>query len=296
MRYVLHTVPKCCLAIVLAAMVSLPAGCAQPPQENATDPLTAPQPPLLRRDEASEGDGNAYRLLIRMETAMVELPLGMASGSEGIWSYLDEESVREVHTPALGINGVRVGRGAAGTWADVASILRQMTGRKMRESVTTAPPGRTLHIVLKSDLPTQTIFVYSEDQTVRGEDYPPGNNLLSVVCTLNEDDPSKVLLTIVPQVRTSRRRPRFASEPGGVPVMVSRPDIYPLTPLTFQITVQSNDFVVIGPGGLWRRTSSVGRQFLIGDNEGVPFETVIILKPFVYAEPLAPVQTQGAGP
>ena len=146
-------------------------------------------------------------------------------------------------------------------------------------------PGNPLPIVLKERQGEQTIFVFHEDRTLSGADYPPGDNVLAVACTLDEDDRSRVFVSAVPQIVTTLRRQRFLMGEGG-PVVAARPDVYPFEPLTFQVNVPRGDFVVVGPGSQSRRASSVGHHFLVRDKKGVEFETLIVLMPEVVAAAL----------
>ncbi len=269
--------------LLLGAGLLMLSGCAKV----GDVPRFSDLPPTTRPGgvERSKRDPKKYLLVVRLELASVEVPVGLISGSEEIWSYLDEESVREVRTPAMGFNGIRVGRGKEKAWADIAKILKEITGRKLAESSMIAMPGSPVPIVLKSRQRAQTIFVFDEHQTLRGADYPPADYLLTLVCTLDEDDPSKVLLTGLPQIRSSRRRPRFLNQPGGVPVMVSRPDVYSLTELTFQVVIPKNDFLIIGPGPQSGRSTSPGYNFFVKDRDGVEFEMLLIIRPAVFAAP-----------
>ena len=100
----------------------------------------------------------------------------------------------------------------------------RMTGRKLHESAVIAIPGRPVSIVLKRGLPQQTMFLFRPDRTLSGLDYPPGDNLLTIACTLDEDDQSKVLITGLPQVRTTYHRPQFVDRTG---VVSHRPSPHP---------------------------------------------------------------------
>ncbi len=65
-----------------------------------------------------------------------------------------------------------------------------------------------------SESPRVSVFLYHEDQTLSGSDYPPGDNLLSFTGTLNEDDPSTVLLTGMPQIRTQKKTRQIVEDQG----------------------------------------------------------------------------------
>jgi len=272
-------------------LIALSLGCAEtelPPGEQVSpqptvqgDPQAIPRP----SNTPNETEEDRYVLTVWLHLTSIEVPIGTVSSSEEIWSYLDEESIRQVRSPSIGLNGIRIGRGGKGTWNDVARILQRMTGRRLQESTMRALPGKPVSIALKTDQPAQTIFVFNDDRTFCGEDYPPGDNLLTIVPTLDADDPSKVLVTGVPQIRTSRLKTKFVESAGGL-LMVNRPTVHSLSAMTFQIAVPSNDFLVIGPGSESRRPSSAGNRFLVKVRNGIEFETVVVIRFEVLAGPV----------
>jgi len=234
---------------------------------------------------ASAKDDNGkkqYRLLVRLRVATMEVPVGTASGSEEIWSYIEEEPVLGARSVGLGPNGFRVGVARRDSWQDLTRILKRMTGRDVRNDYATAVPGDPIRFILKRNQPVQTIFVYYEDRTFSGADYPPGDNVLSLSCTLDEDDPTKILITAVPQICSTDRPVEFLNE-GGRMMIVSKPQMFPLSALTFQLLVPAHDILVIGPGVAARRQASAGHHFLVKEREGMEFETVLVLIPEVVA-------------
>ena len=277
------------MRMALTAMAMLAVGCAPPPDPEA---VTANAGPVglapvgngapAAADSARDGKDDRYVLLVRLQLVSIEVPVGTVSGSEEIWSYLDEESIRQIRTPAIGLNGLRIGRGRADSWPDLARILQRMTGRRLHESSMLALPGRPVPIVLKKAQPAQTIFIFNGDGTLHGSDFPPGDNMLTIYCSLDQDDPSKVLLTAMPQIRSSRQKTKFVDSAGGL-AMVNRPTVYNLPAMMFQLTVPNNDFLIIGPGAHSARPSSVGHRFLVKLKDGMEFETVLVIKVQVFA-------------
>jgi hypothetical protein len=220
---------------------------------------------------------------LRMVT--IEVPVGLASGSEEIWSYVDEEPVAIGRSAILGRNGFRIGLGRASNWDDVVKIMRRLTGRAVQESHINGIPGSPQQIILKERQPIQTIFLSNADRTLSGADYPPGDNLVSLMCTLNEDDPNSLILTGLPQVRSTYRKPEIIKEETGL-VIVDRPTMFPFTGLTFQITVPKDNFILVGPGAESRRPSSLGHCFLVHQKDGVEFETLIVITPRIIRQPV----------
>jgi hypothetical protein len=226
-----------------------------------------------------------FKLVVRISMTAIEVPVGTASGSEQIWSYLDEEPISTVRSVSLGRNGIRVGLGRKDAWPDLAAVFKRMTGRAPGQSVLAAMPNDPLQITLQEHQDEATIFTFRDDRTLRGQDYPVGDYLLTVVCTLDEDDLSKVMLTALPQVRSSARTTSFVMSPLG-PQVVSQPDVYSLSDLTFQLMVPPKGFLLIGPGANARNPATVGHHFLTHKREGVEFETLVVLMPEVLATPI----------
>lgn len=234
-------------------------------------------------DAASTGRAVRVRFVF-LHLVTFEVPAGVASASEQIWSYLDEESIGTQQGLSLARNGIRMGLGREEDWPDLARILKQMTGRRLRETTVTALPGAAVPLELKKRQPRQIIFTFYEDLTVSGADYPPGDNLLRIACTLDEDDPTVVRITGLPQIRSTRRKPTVLNKPDTVAI-VERPTVHDLDPLMFQVSVPSKDFLVIGPNAEAQRRWSAGRSFLVTERHGVPFETVQLLIPEVFEAP-----------
>ncbi len=233
-----------------------------------------------------EANGNSptrpvqYFFVTTLRMVVVQVPAGMISGSEDIWSYVDEEPVAAGRSAVLGRNGLRIGVGRRGGWDDVVKVLRKMTGRALSESSSASVPGSPQHIVLKEQQPAQTIFISNVDQTVSGSDYPAGDAVLSLACSLSEDDPNSMILTGLPQIRSTARRPQIIRDEAGLR-MLDLPTMHPFTPLAFQMTIQRNDFLVIGPGVESRRKSSIGNIFMVRQKEGIEFETLLVIMPEV---------------
>jgi len=272
------------VAIMLSTAALALSGCPADSDASKKSSLTVRQLGPGQNNASSQPNGKPYMLIVRMRMASIEVPMGTASGTEELWSYLDEESIRGVGG-AMGRNGWRAGVAKASTWPDIAKILKRMTGRRLKESNLTIVPGSPLHITLKERQAAQTIFVSHNDGTLSGADYPPGDNLLTITCTLDEDDASRVLITAMPQIRSTYRRPTFVKNFGRV-TMVARPEFCGFRPLAFQVGVPAKDILIIGPNAVSRRRSSAGHHFLVRKKKGLDFETVLILSPEVFAAPL----------
>ncbi len=266
--------------LFIAMFALLPTGCAQEASPPAPVPLASDRPlsrplPPDRHDEPPE-----MLLFVQLRLASIEVPIGQASGSEDIWSYLNEEPLGAELARTFGLNGLRVGRGQRAAWPELSRTMERLTGRKVTQGAVLVRPGGTVQIPLKTAQPSRTLFTFYPDRTLSGTDVPAGDAILNVSVTLDADRPDRVLMTVEPQVRSSRRRRRLVNDTGWK-MLMALPDYHAFAPLTFQMAVPVRDFLVIGPGSAARRPYSVGGHFLVKHRKGMPFETVIVLIPEV---------------
>ncbi|MGC9454466.1 MAG: hypothetical protein ACP5HU_06340 [Phycisphaerae bacterium] len=264
-------------AIVLPLLLTAAlVGCVPNGDDEAgPDSLVASMPAAAD----SEPNGSATVVVfLRLHVWVVEVPSGMISRSEDLWSYLDEEQVGPQRQAALGRNGLRVGVAPGEAWEDISQILREMTGSQIRRSQLASLPGRTLDLVLRENAPAATIFTSREDRTLTGADYPRGDYVLALTATVDVHDPSFVVITAVPQIRSAREVPRYVGSGENYRLLMSGERIA-FENLMFQLSLSENDIMVIGPGSQSRRTTSIGRNFLVRESEGISFEKVLVIRP-----------------
>jgi hypothetical protein len=260
--------------ILLVTALFLLPGCPG----SDSDGVVASKPPVVKPNASEVGRPPRFPEIIRMNIIFVEAPAGQASGSEEIWSYLDEEPIGAERLVALGRNGIRVGLGRAKSMPDIIRVLKRMTGKGLGRRLVVGRSGTPHHITLKHKQGVQTIFNFHADRTLSGSDIPPGDNVLSVACTVDQDDADRIILTGMTQVRSVRTKTSFRSELTGVSI-VNKPIMFGFDDLLFQMPMKPGEFLVIGPGAASRRPHSVGRHFFIEKKEGMDFEIVLIITP-----------------
>ena len=270
------------LAIFFISLAALLGGCQPSRQDAGGAVLNGEMPPAAGAATGDEQEG--FFFIIRLNLTFIELPVGTASQSGDIWSHLDEEPIAAARSGELWQNGLRVGRGTRDNWPDLAALLRQLTAKSFHRSTITALPGEPTAVKLKTQGITTIATVY-DNESFTLNDYPPGDNTLAICCTLDEDDPTKILVTVAPQIRSAHRKTRISKDDAGVTV-TTKPVIYNFDSLVFQLTVPTRDFLLIAPGAQSRKPHSVGRHFLIRRKKGVEFETILVIAPEVIAVPL----------
>jgi hypothetical protein len=244
--------------------------------------ITAAEPIRLA-DSTKKVDLKDKLVVIRCKVCVLELPINSASTSEELWNYLDQERVQCLSGASLPLNGMRVGIGRSGNWPEISGILNRLTGKQLKQISGIMVPNKGSPIVLKDNQPEQTIFLVNADQTLSGADYPPGKNLLTFLCTINQQDPGKIMLTAVPQISTAQRNMSFEQDNS---IVEFRPEYLTFSPLTFRSVLSDNDIVVVGPSSQALRDSSLGHHFLIGQKDGVDVEILLVLIPELIAQPV----------
>lgn len=278
-------------ALLLGLLFALGASGCVTPADSLRPPLPVPTVnglPLSPLARGAKLDKPEQRiLLIRLRLIVIQAPAGTVSDSEELWSYLNEEPVGVRTGWALGQNGVRVGLGQESSWPEIAQILRRLTGSPVSHNHVLVQPGAMVPISFKEHQPAQTFFVVRPEGTLVGNDYPPGDNVLMMAATINFDDPASVFLSASPLVRTTHRQPRYVEQPVGF-ALANEPSYYPMEELAFQLRIPAGGFMLIGPNRESRRSSSLGRHFLLRQRDGLSFETVMVIAPEVFAARVRP--------
>ena len=267
-------------------LLSASAGCqpdVAPLRQDLPPPIFEGQPlnPLAGGTKLEKD--RTYVVLIRLQLIILELPSGATSRSEELWSYFSEEPVGARIGSTLGLNGVRVGLGREADWPEIRQALASLTARSLYRWNMNHPPGDPVSVPLKQGQDVQTIFLFRPDRTLVGSDYPPGDNVLTIVPTINYDEPDKVHVTGGVMVRTSYDRPQYVHTPAGF-VLTRRPDRFRLPGMDFSLIVPAGGFVFVGPGSAAERDDSPGAAFLIHEKDGVKFERVLVILPEVFAD------------
>ncbi len=271
-------------------LLSASAGCRRP-EEPLRQKLP---PPALEGMTLNPLAGGAklerdreYTILVRLQLITMELPEGATSHSEELWSYLNEEPVGGRVSSTLWQNGIRVGLGREADWPEIRQILSRLMAKSLYRWNMNHPPGDPVSVPLKKPRGVQTIFLLRADRTLIGYDYPAGDNVLTLVPTVDYDNPAAVHVAGAVTIRSARQHPQYVQTPAGY-VLTHRPVHYRLPAMDFGLLVPAGGFVLVGPSSAAERESSPGAAFLIHEKDGVKFEKVLVILPEVFAAPVRP--------
>ncbi|HNX26362.1 MAG TPA: hypothetical protein PKK48_03055 [Phycisphaerae bacterium] len=230
--------------------------------------------------------------VIRLEVNSIELPAGTAGRLEKFWTFLDEEPV-SLHSTVLGMNGFRVGVGRNCDWAEVESLLARQGGLSFQKKIIETRLGYPAHLEMKTGQPVQNIFIFSDAQTLRGEHFPPGDNLLTLSTFLDEETNRDIIIVAVPQIRSTVRHFGIETD-NDDPRIVYKSQFYPLDEMAFRVKMPTDDFLVIGPGSQASRPNSVANHFLTCTKQGMDYDRIFVIRPYVIRVPFGNA-SNGAG-
>lgn len=274
------------LCVVAAAMFFLP-GCPyddSPPQPQS-GPADGSAISNADGDSRTVIPGQGFIFEIVLKTAVVEVPAGTISASEDIWSYVDEEPISGRASGLLGRNGIRAGIGADENWPRVATVLNHLAGRPFKHTISTLYSGDKTSLLANVYDQPQTIFMFRDNLTLTGADYPAGEYSLNIAAWLDQDDPGRLILAICPRVISSKREPQFIQGPNGLE-MVTRPAEFILDQVSFHLAMKAGEFLIIGPGWQAAKPDSLGRAFFTRKTNDIRMETVYIIVPEIKRRPL----------
>jgi len=270
------------ICMVCSAWLILEGCSVEPPVQTAPPPESPLTPVALAAD--SPPVKPTQMVVARVRVGVVEVPAGLASGSEEIWSYLEEEVIEAARSAGLDRNGLRAGVGKEGIWPDLERNIKQMTGREVSYATLTSFIGEPMAILLSTSDQERTIFIFHPDRTLSGSSYPPGDNLLAISCSINQDQPDVVHISVVPQIKAAQQKPEMVINPTG-PALLSSRELISFDALNFRASVPVRGFMVVGPGSLARDPMSLGHHFLSVRRKGVTYERLIILIPELFTVP-----------
>ena len=261
-----------------------PAATVEPIDPYAPSPGQAPSTSALGSQLLESRTGQATRpatgeiLAIRVKFTILELPAGAAAEDARLWEGAEADPIGPIDADTLRRNGLHASVVGADSLNDLTDRLRELSGKVVASGMLIAPPDAPGSVTLKHDPSPRMIFTVQPDGSASGEDYPAGDYLLTLRGRLAEEDPTRILLTVVPQIRSTATEVAPAPAPRGMGFQIQR-EVLSFDQAAFSLPVPAGGVLMIGPIVPSRRSGSIGGCFLTGNRAGAPFDTVILLIP-----------------
>ncbi|MBN1343514.1 MAG: hypothetical protein JXQ73_12575 [Phycisphaerae bacterium] len=249
---------------------------APPTSQAAASPVNLLDSPL---EAVDTHDKNLLRVAVYLDLLRVEVPLGAVSRSYKVWDELDEQCLGAECVVMLKRNGFRVAVGRPEAWPPIKSFLDDLSDTVVyRDRFNLSGGASTVAISEGPD--DRSVFFFRKDGTMAGSSFPASHSLFQIVHRLNPDDPSEVILKVIPEIRQNERKlewSRRGERYVRVPVYEGRT----FYELAVEVALSPGRFIVIGPGQEIELDAVVGRALLTREVEGRRYESIFVLTPRV---------------
>ena len=271
-----------------SAIVALISGACQPAQ-----PHTAPtaQPAVAESHPAdpvellvsSPTDARSTLEQKRYDVVLtvlhVQIPRSAHDQVAPLWNHLREDVLDAATQRRLHENGLRVGVGHAHWWDAVKAALDAVDGlRTVVTDPVRIPPGYPLALELDTKPHEQTLFYMADDGVLTGETWPSSRNVLRLSYDLNLEDPSRIQLDLVPEVRQRLDGWRWVRNEAGF-TQLPKYSGRAFSAAALSVAVTEGDFIMVAPGDRADVAGMVGQAFLVQEFDGIPYDSYVFLRP-----------------
>lgn len=220
------------------------------------------------------------QMAVQFRVMQVQAPLGVFSRSQKIWDHLDEHAVGIEMQMLLQRNGLRLGLGASESWPPVKAILESIERRTVRHLPPSLPNSLSVSLQLTGEPVNQTLFFYRADGSMAGNYYSQATDVLRILWDFSSDNIEQVVVYITPEIRQDQTGVVYKATPLGaaaVPIFEGRV----FSELTGRLVVAPQGYIVLGPGSDVNHTGLLGREFLVNQIDGEPYESILVIVPEV---------------
>ncbi len=250
-----------------------------PPQPEAT-PLVAGPPQQLTLTPAARDAVSARRLHLDvvLSALHVRVPRAHRAQTRPMWNYLEESVIDAATLLRLQRNGLRVGVGHAQWWEPVQATLDAIDGvQSIALTPVRLPPQYPLALELDAAPRAQTLFFADDSGVLTGETWPASRNVLRVSYVLDLEQPDRVLLAVVPEVRQHLQGWRWVRSELGL----TRQPNYSgraFGAAGFVAGLAPGEFILIAPGEASDVFGLIGNAFLVSAQDDTSYDSYVFLR------------------
>ena len=258
------------------------AGCGDDNSEEEFRPIA--EKFFARPTKPRPGQKGNYVARVRLRMQSFQLPAARRGEAESIWRRLDTGPLGHRTQRVLALNGIRAGVARTDTWKDFVKMLEGLSGKALTSAVQTLHSIREpAAIALDRFHEEKTLFAFHPDGTLVGADHLPGGNELGVYCTLRSQNPVRIDMTLMPQIRSTGSSLKYRFREGSKRFATVRPEkLHSFLPLALRLTLSGKEFLVLGPDPDANDETSVGCHFFVRRPNGIRHETLLVVAPEVF--------------
>jgi hypothetical protein len=230
--------------------------------------------------ECTPASRDVVVLRIFFEILRVDLPRESGRDQLKVWNHLNESLGDPGLTALLARNGLRIGMGDDESWPALRAIFENGAARTSHADKL-AESGAPIILPLGEVETGATYFVHRRAAGLEGGTFPPGQMQVQVDFALDERDPTRIALRVVPRLEESRSRMRVVDQGGDLMTIQDQP-AQVFEELTASLNVGPGQYIVLGRSA---EAKPAGEGYLLGSwwftaRLGADtYETLLCIKP-----------------
>ena len=222
--------------------------------------------------------GGAIRVVdLAFDVLRADLPVGTVRHSRKIWNHVDELRIDPSLVARLARNGLRVGAASVGSWPAIRAVF-EAAGARLAKNLAVVQRGVPLSIKLSTLREAESIFSYDLDTRLIGKTFSAGDKVLNLDYVFHPELGRCTDVQLRFEIRRDRNEMSWVRQNGTIR-QVPALDRHVFDGLTVLVTLQPEEFLVIGPSEEATNEYLVGSRFLSDSREGAQYETVLCITP-----------------
>jgi hypothetical protein len=257
---------------------------APPPAETTAPPPLEPgdqnplQPLVASASQRLAPPAEQRQLGVVLNILHVLVPRHDHEQTRPLWSHLREDVCDATTAWRLERNGLRVGVGHARWWDAIQANLDAITGvRSITLDPVRLPPSYPLALELDTEPREQTLFYLGDDGILTGETWPDSRNVLRISYELNLEQPDRLRLVVVPEVRQKLDGWRWTRNQVGL-VQVPNYNGRAFGMASVVADLDPGEFLLVAPSDRSQVAGLVGNRFLVRDENGRTYDSLVFLR------------------
>jgi hypothetical protein len=248
-------------------------------------PSTQPsEPAVLTRQVVQPSDPMPLgaRPVVNLTVYHLMVPAGTVSRNEEFWKHVDERAIDMLTYDVLYKNGLRIGRASLADMEDFMGILERDTIQN-QPMLYAAAGAKSVEVAMKKDVAAQTIYDFDLRNVMTIRSYELSDNILCVDFQAAPRKPGSLRVSMVPMVRTLRKRLRPVGDFETQEVEYVSPE--KRFDLSLRTDIPLDGFLVIAPSPEAMAPMSLGHSFMVQEGGAEQLEDVVLLIPQAMRRP-----------
>ncbi len=223
---------------------------------------------------------------MNFDVTRIDFTLRAPRHSRKIWNHVDELRIDPEVAIRLARNGIRMGVASEESWPAIRTVVEATNARTRRDRLT---PQRDLPLAINvgSVEDGESIFFYENNGRLAGQTFAGGDKVLIVEHAFRPGFGGATTLRLSLEIQRDLGVMTWQKRDGAIQQV---PDVerHVFSELDATVTVNADEFLVIGLSDKADNEFLVGRRFLSADHSRTSTETIYCIAPKPYQSLVAP--------